>query len=402
MTAVACLRVSLDANRTDIPKEALGPLVAKYTNAFLEVHWSWPRQSEALTHYCYLLLDPRATRLDTMEIARLSEQLEQRLFGTRESGALTLLLFEGEREAVETFSAMSEQTVSDIVEGRREPPPGGELSRIRADGTLDSIPPVTTARAPSKPSGPPPIKAFEGIYFTLREMFIADVLSCTPFDAKDHLSLVGGDKHRPKDPDAFDEACVFAALEVFAKEPPATPIYLPVSFSKLMRATPRGNYAALLGLLPQSMRPALAAAIYDVPRAMSYQALKTVQGVLDPHFSALDLRTADPGFEVSQMAVQAVRSVTLALPEARAEVRLATLRRFGQRADEFKRRRIWLGATDIRTPAERDLAIELRVPFITGPGVCGLRRRPLGGATWAATQLPAPTTLRKAAAARRA
>ena len=44
MAAVACLRVLLDDNRTDVPLDQLGPLVAKYTNIFLEVRWTLPRR----------------------------------------------------------------------------------------------------------------------------------------------------------------------------------------------------------------------------------------------------------------------------------------------------------------------------------------------------------------------
>ena len=68
MAAVACLRVLLDGNRTDVPPERLGPLVAKYATCFLEVRWTFPRVSKSLSHYSYLLTDPTALELDTVEL----------------------------------------------------------------------------------------------------------------------------------------------------------------------------------------------------------------------------------------------------------------------------------------------------------------------------------------------
>lgn len=401
MTATACLRVSLDANRTDVPVESLGPLVAKYSNAFLEVRWCWPRTSKALSEYCYLLTDPRTERLDTAELARLSDELELRLFGTAASDALTLLLFEGSDEAMEAFSALSEAGVLELVSSGRNLPAGGRLSRIGPGGALTPVPPDDPPRRIPAAAEPPvpPLEAVQGIYFAARGLFVGDVLSCTPGDAELHVSVVDGQSHLPVDVVEFDNGCVLAALRFIARNRLRAPLYLPVSFSKLMRPTMRSGYAELLRTLPPSARASLAAAVYDVPRVMSYQALGIVHETLDEHFSAIDLQTSDPGFEVLQLSTEAVRSVTFVLPEARLDVRLAALRRFGARADEFKRRRIWTGVTNIRTRKERDLALSLRAPFITGPAICRLRNEPLGGTPWAYGDLPARPEPERGAAA---
>lgn len=383
------MRVSLDANRTDIPLESLGPLVAKYTNAFLEVRWCWPRAFDLLTHYCFRLTDPRAEDLDTFELARLSEELELRLFGTASADALTLLLFEGSEEAIQEFSALSAEGVAELMASERSMPGGGRLSRIAADGSLTRVPPEGVHHPLFTTDGPPPHEAVQGIYFPSRQLFVGDVLSSTPAESELHISVADGREHHPQDAVAFDNACLLAALRLVRAGGVKAPLYLPVSFSKLMRPTLRAGYAELLHVLPRSARPSLAAAVYDVPRVVSYQALMTVQQVLGDHFSAIDLQTADPGFEVLQFSVQAVRSVTLVLPDARQDVRLATLRRFGVRSEEFKRRQIWTGVTNVRTRKERDLALDLRVPFITGPAVCRLQARPLGGTPWAFEKLPA-------------
>ncbi|HYC75147.1 hypothetical protein [Brevundimonas sp.] len=363
--------------------------MAKYANAFLEVRWCWPRTSSALSHYCYLLADPRADRLDTAELARLSDELEVRLFGTAASEALTLLLFEGPAEAIEEFAALSDADVRDLLSSDRNLPKEGRLSRIGPDGALSPVPPSLSQPMLLPLDLPPPVdEAVQGIYFAGRELFVGDVLSCTPGDAERHASLVEGEPHLPSDAVEFDNGCVLAALRHIGQRGLRAPLYLPVSFSKLMRPTMRSGYAELLHCLPFSARPSLAAAVYDVPRVMSYQALRVVHDTLDEHFSAIDLQTFDPGFEVLQLSTRAVRSVTLSLPTARSDVRLAALRRFGARANEFKRRQIWTGVTNIRTRAECDTALGLRVPFITGPAICQRQDRLLGGALWAYKDLP--------------
>ena len=391
MTATACLRVSLDANRTEVPVESLGPLVAKYASAFLEVRWCWPRTSRQLSQYCYLLTDPRADDLDTAELARLSDELELRLFGTAASDALTLLLFEGPEEAVEEFSVLSDASVLELMSSDRRLPTGGRLSRIGPDGSLTPVPPEQPPRRiPITDDGSAaPTETVQGIYFAGRELFVGDVLSCTPDGSERHVSLVDGQSHLPLDVVEFDNGCVLAALRLIAQGKLKAPLYLPVSFSKLMRPTMRSGYAELLHTLPPSARASLAAAVYDVPRVMSYQALRIVHDTLDQHFSSIDLQTSDPGFEVLQLSTQAVRSVTLVLPAARPDERLAALRHFGGRASEFKRRQIWTGVTNIRTRKERDLALNLRVPFITGPAICLPQNDPLGGTPWAYSDLPA-------------
>ncbi len=389
MTAVACLRVSLDANRTDIPVESLGPLVAKYTSAFLEVRWCWPRTFDLMTHYCYRLADPRTEELDTFELARLSDELELRLFGTAAADALTLLLFEGSEDAIREFSALSDEGLQALVSGAKGVPEGGRLSRIAADGSLSRIPPEILPRRPFTEAPAPPREAVQGIYFPSRQVFVGDVVSCTPGDAELHVSVADGLEHQPQDAVEFDNACLLAALRLIRQGGLRAPLYLPVSFSGLMRPTLRAGYAELLQVLPEAARPSLAAAVYDVPRVMSYQALMTVQGLLGDHVAAIDLQTADPGFEVLQFSVQAVRSVTFVLPDARQDVRLAALRRFGARSDEFKRRQIWTGVTNIRTRKERELARDLGTPFLTGPAICRLRSDPVGGTPWAFEALPA-------------
>jgi hypothetical protein len=82
MTAVACLRVAVDATRVKLSPAALGPLVSRFSGSYLESRWRWPRLFQPLTHYSYLLTDPRADEMDLRELAQLADDLQTKLFGT--------------------------------------------------------------------------------------------------------------------------------------------------------------------------------------------------------------------------------------------------------------------------------------------------------------------------------
>lgn len=390
MTAVSCLRVMVDANRTDLPAETLGPLVAKYATIFLEVRWVRPRTSDQLTHYCYLLSDPQSDELDTVELAHLATELQERLFGTGVEDAVKLVLFEGEEEAIQAFTAATAEEVALAMEDPGRLPRGGRLRRIAPDGTLVDVP--EDARPPKGPIDDfnfgPSVDGAQGIYFPKGGAFVGDVISCTPSRAETWYSAVDGEEHLPVDSESFDGGCVMTALRFLLDFPIRSPLYLPVSFSTLVRPTQRAGYVELLGILPAETRARLAATVYDVPRAPSFQSIKVIHETLRDHVASLDLRTQDPDFEVRQLAEKTVTSVTFVLPSAKPEVRIAALRRFASHGGEYRRRRIWPGLTNVRTRAERDLAISLGFPFLTGPGICRMLGEPIGGRAWDVADLP--------------
>ncbi|MDP3118065.1 MAG: hypothetical protein Q8N19_13235 [Phenylobacterium sp.] len=407
MSALACLRVVVRSDQSAHSEEALGLLVAKFTTAFLEVRWSWPRKFSAINPYAFLLNDPQAAELDIAELGRLSAELHAHLFGVGETGGadVTVLLFEGDDPAMAQFAELSEARLTLAMTDASAAPEGGRLSRITPDGRRLRLPPMAVRpdgdEAEDPPSGRPPsaaernpnIEAVQGVYYSARQIFIADVVASTPAEARTHFSLVDGNDHLPANPAAFDADCVVAAFQFLADSPSDAPLYLPISFSTLLRPSRRAAYLDLLAILPVSERRRLAAAVYDVPRAPSFQALKQLRDALDTHFSAIDLRTLDPAFEIEQLTAEAVTSVTLVLPQAEPERRLIVLRRFIARIEAYKRRRIWPGVTNIRTRRELDMALEAKVPFLTGPGICRPQIRPLGGRPWPIEQLPVLSTL---------
>lgn len=408
MSALACLRVVVRSDQSQHSDAALGLLVAKFTTAFLDVRWSWPRKFSSVNPYAFLLNDPRAAELDTAEIGRLSAELHAHLFGEGDDGEsdVTVLLCEGDDAAMAEFADLSEAQLAEAMVDPAAAPVGGRLSRINHDGQRLPIPPPGSGEAETEMGSAsraiaaasvrnPNVEAVQGIYYSARQVFVADVIGSTPADARTYFSLVDGDDHLPADPAAFDADCIVAAFRFLAESPSDTPLYLPISFSTLLRPSRRAAYADLLAILPTSERRRLAAAVYDVPRAPSFQALKQLHDALDDRFSAIDLRTHDPGFEIEQLSAEAASSVTLVLPQAEPEWRLLVLKRFIAKMEAYKRRRIWPGVTNIRSRRELEVALEARVPFMTGPGVCRRQSQPLGGHPWTLDQLPVMPSLKK-------
>ena len=64
------------------------------------------------------------------------------------------------------------------------------------------------------------------------------------------------------------------------------------------------------------------------------------------------------------------------------------MRRFTERRDAFRRRKIWPSLTNLRTPAELEAGLRERTPFLTGPAVCGPMTEALGRIAWDTARLP--------------
>ncbi len=134
MTAVACLRVAIDADRVGLSPVSLGPLVSKFGGAYLDSRWLWPRHFEPLTHYAFLLTDPRAERTDVRELARMGDELQAKLFGAGSDGEVALLMFEGSPDAARAFAALSHEALAEALKNPDLLPTGGRLTRVVAPG----------------------------------------------------------------------------------------------------------------------------------------------------------------------------------------------------------------------------------------------------------------------------
>lgn len=408
MTAIACLRVDVSAQHDVMPAATLAPLVQKFAGAYLETRWSWPRRFVPLTEFSFLLTDPRSDELDVGELRRLSDELQRHLFGVGDEGEVALLVFEGTHASVTAFAAMDADSVAAAVADPSLLPPGGRLTRIvpgelaseaaeeasedRRDAGPEWELAMNRERRAAEPQPPSPFgtawEGLQGVYFTPRQVFFGDVVAYIPANGKTHLSLLDGADHRPDDPVAFDAACVGIAARMLAARGKGALLYVPICFDSLMRPSVREAYEALLAGLPMSRRGELAAAIYDVPRDPIFTGLKQARAFLEPWFSVVDLGVADPGFEIEKLPPDVATSVTFTLPDGDTHLRMSALRRFSERLPHYKQRRIWPGVANVRRRAEVEAATKLRIPFLTGPGVCTPVPSPVGGRTLPLGRLP--------------
>lgn len=243
-----------------------------------------------------------------------------------------------------------------------------------------------------QPPRQPNREGVHGVFYAARGLFVADLVTSSPAEATPLLSLAEGEAAIPRDALPYDIACVVAAFGILAASPASTPLYLPIAFSTLLRPSRWADYREMLQVLPEAARGRLGAAIYDVPRAPAFQALQQALQALEPHVAAIDLRTRDPDFEIEQIPAGAVTSVTLALPDGPPRLRQAVMRRFAERLPAYRRRRVWAGLSNLRSPAEIRIAVGCQIPLLSGPAISDLLPEPAGGRSWPLARLPLTST----------
>lgn len=400
MPASACLRIVLDVSDETFAKlDALGPLIAKVTGAFLESRWSWPKRYNVLTPFSFVLTDPKAVELDAAGLERLAEELQLKLFGTSSVGEVCLVLHHGDEADRAVFLGLDHARLKAAVGEPLQPTPfGGRMLKISSKGgpaqgmqwrALEREPEAHAA--PSRPA-PAPGRlqtTWRGVYFTPRQSFIGSAVVATSSTAEFPFSMVDGVEQMPGvHAEEFDLACLASGLRHLEARPFTGVMFLPICFSSLMRRSTRAEYEQQLAALPAANRHQLAAAVYEIPRAPSFQALQQMHEVLGRHFSVIDLQITDEGFEIDFLPAETANSVTLRLPEADERARIATVHRFMQRRDAFKRRNIWPAITNVRSRAELKACLLEHTPFLTGQAVCGPMDAPIGNVVREAERLP--------------
>uniref|UniRef100_B0SWY4 Uncharacterized protein n=1 Tax=Caulobacter sp. (strain K31) TaxID=366602 RepID=B0SWY4_CAUSK len=392
MTAIACLKVFVGDELKFADNETMAALVGKVAGAYLETTWLWPRRYGLVAPFSFVLADPRATKLDARELQALARDLQFKLFGDKGEGDIALLMFEGDQTDVMRFAGIHGAQLKALLEGKDDGSLVGRVCRITPtevtsvapkDGPVHGAPPMeelALLHPASEAGGPPARVGYRGVYHGPRQVFIGSVAIWRRAEVASAFGLSAPriEADRPED----DIKVLGGVAEALAAVPVGV-MFFPISFSTIVKPSARAELLPHLEALPHGSRVRLAAAVYDTPRAPSFSALSQVKRFLDPFFCRLDLRVADPAFQIDDLPADLASSVTLVLPQTDEPARLAAIGRFMREAPVYRRKQVWQGVTDVRTRRELNQCLDQVVPFMTGAAVTDLLERPVG-----ATQLP--------------
>lgn len=388
MTAIACLKVFVGEDPAAAEQNAA--LVAKTAGDHLKATWLAPRRHGLVAPFSFVLADPRATRLDARELQALARALQHKLFGDDDAGEIVMLMFEGDQHEVMRFAGLPAKQLSLLLAGEEDASLAGRVCRITPREVRSVMPmggPVTgvpTMEALSRlcPRPPPARTVWRGVYHAGRQLFVGNVAVWREAGAtgKAHETYVDGARTQ------HDLSILKSAIGAIG--PQSGIIYLPIAFSSVLKPAQRAELEPYLRALPRDLRGRLAAGVYGVPRVPSFGALGQLKAFLDPYFSRLDLRIADPAFQIEDLPPALAASVTLT-PDGEAEAsRTAVIGRFLKDAPVYRRRQVWQGVSDLRTPRELAAAFDQGAPFLSGPMVTDLLETPAQVAPYARAQLP--------------
>ena len=393
MPASACLRILLDLSDEKLARlDALGPLVIKVTNTFLGSYWAPPKRYAVLTPYSFMLTDPKADELDVERLERLAAELKQRLFGASDAGEVTLLLHDGDEAATARLVTIDHQSLRRATRDLSQPLPfNGRLLRLStADGggylSWERIDDDPAPSALGRRIGAP---RFHGVYFKVSQCFVGSGVSAPAPSSGAQFNLFGDADQLPgEDAIEFDMACLKVAARHLSGRAWSGALFLPVSFSAVMRPATRETYANGFAALPRDKRHQLVAAVYDVPRLPARHNFVQLRDLLDPHFSQIDLQINDPGFDLDMAPTGAVNTVTLRLPDGNEMVRAQAIKRFAERRASFKRLQISAAYTNVCTRAELIECLKQPISYVSGFAVCAPQRRPVGSLNCEPASLP--------------
>lgn len=379
MTAIACLKVFVGEDPSESERDAA--LVTRVAGDYLRTAWQSPRRHGLVAPFSFVLADPRAARLDAGELQALARTLQHRLFGDDEGGGeIIMLMFEGDQQEVMRFAGLPARQLSLLLAGEQDASLAGRVCRITPREVRSLTPPggPVGGRPATGASGGRTF--WRGVYHTGRQLFVGGAAVWRDADAVHETYVDGARFHH-------DLSLLQSALA--GRGPRPGMMFLPIGFSSVLKPAQRAALEPHLRALPGEMRGRLTAGIYGVPRVPSLGALAQVKAFLDPYFSRLDLRICDPDFQVEDLPATLAASITFT-PQAGPEAaRIAAIGRFLKAAPAYRRRQVWQGVADLRTPRELGAAVELGAPFLSGPMVTDLLDAPTAAATpCARDQLP--------------
>ncbi len=400
MTAIACLKVFVGEELRFADSEAMAALVAKVAGAYLETTWVWPRRYGLVAPFSFVLADPRATALDARELQKLAADLQFKLFGEKGSGDIALLMFEGDQTDVMRFASTHGDALKALLAGEDDGLFAGRICKITPSGVSSIAPPggpvegappaeELAAIEPEPPRGgiddlldAPHSKAgWWAIYYLQKERFVGSGV--------DFRAAWDGDfGATTSDSDTARDMACLAAAQAAMQTIPTGYMFLPFSFSAMVKPSLRETYRSHVEKLPKAMRPRLAASVNDVPREPSYGAVTQIRTFLQPYFSLIDLHVKDPGFNVESLPVGAVNSVTLVLEGQDERARLSAISRFLKELEVYRAKRVWQGVAGVQNLKELDLCRRLKAPFLSGPMVAPFADKPAGDIAWPPLNLP--------------
>ncbi len=381
MTAIACLRIVVGDRLKVTGDEATADLVSKIAAAYLETRWSWPRRHGLVAPFAFVLADPRALQLDPRELQVLAAELHQRLFGDDSPGEVSLLTFEGDQRDVMQFAGANDRDLRAFLRGETDQFGGGRVCRITPDEVVSLHP------AGGPVLGNPPYEslakedvaaglAFRGVYDSRKETFIGSVAIWQDAEAGQFYATAGGPSANAADVLDRDLAVVRAAAEAAADLDQAR-LFIPISFSTLVKPSARTALALIFEPLSAKARRRMVAVVYETPRSPSFQALMQVRRFLEPHMGSLGLQVADPDFQIDQLPQNLATSITLSLQGADENVRIQAIRRFLEQSDAYARKRVLQGVDNVRSRRELQTCLKYGAPYLTGPAITGVLAAPL-------------------------
>jgi hypothetical protein len=384
MTAIACLRIVVGESLQFTDADSLADLVSKIAAAYLETRWTWPRRYGLVAPFAFVLADPRATQLDPRELQVLSSELHQRLFGHESAGEVSLLTFEGDQREVMRFAGANDKELRAFLRGETDQFGSGRLCRITPDEVISLHP------AGGPVIGNPPYEAllqetfdaglaFRGVYDSRKESFIGSVAAWQDAD--------GGICNSPADLLDRDVEVVRAAAEA-ATEVEQMRLFIPISFSTLVKPSARKALAMCFEPLTAKIRRRLIAVVYETPRSPSFQALTQVRKFLEPHVGTVGLQVTDPDFQIDSLPPNLATSITLSLQGHDESVRLHAISRFMGQSDGYARKRVLQGVDNVRSRRELQACLKHGAPYLTGPAITANLDQPLEPTPCPAFNLP--------------
>ncbi|MEW6598865.1 MAG: hypothetical protein AB1429_15380 [Pseudomonadota bacterium] len=427
MNEFACIRILFQAPGGARETEHLCGLIGRFTEHFLDQRWRLPRRYEPLARTCFLLIDPVAKNRDLKELAELANDLQMRLFGSSQQGAVQLFALWGAADEIAEFNAFSDRDLELFIANpgghwlagrmvRFGPATNGGVAAtlVGGDEAAAADPAIRAAmsafaasqssssallsgapagapvgaRSTGRSAGGPTGATYRGVYFGPRSAFFGSIVAPTNDPAGRPSRLL--ETWRPPtgvDELEFDQQALRVAVAALAQDVPGV-AYVPLSFSTVIT---RMRFERLRGELDRLVafpRNRLAATLYGVPSSPPSGSLSLVVEALRGAFGVIDVQAPTPDFLCPAFVPNCARSITFVSQAKAPAKRAAEIEAFLQRLPEFKAAKLWVTVGQVQTPEELDLCLRLNAPFVFGPAVSEVHSQPFSLDAVAADRLP--------------